>query len=387
MAGCAALVLAGGSGSRFGGDIPKQYLTLAGRAVLRRAAEAFVRHEAVDHVRVVIRAEDRDLYDAAFIGLDIPPPAIGGATRQDSARLGLESLAPLAPDRVLIHDGARPFVDAALIGRMIAALDDAPGAVPALPVSDTLKRARADRPVVAATVDRSLLWRAQTPQAFRYNDIVAAHRAAAGAALTDDAMVAEHAGLSVALVMGSEDNVKITTRTDLDRAERALDSALAITRVGTGFDVHRFCPGDHVMLCGVRVPHDFGLEGHSDADAGLHALTDAILGAIGEGDIGAHFPPTDPQWRAAPSDIFLRHAGALVAAKGGEIANVDVTLVCERPKIAPHRDAMRARVAAILGLPVAAVGVKATTTEGLGFTGRREGIAAQAIAAVRLPRS
>jgi 2-C-methyl-D-erythritol 4-phosphate cytidylyltransferase/2-C-methyl-D-erythritol 2,4-cyclodiphosphate synthase len=386
MAGCAALVLAGGSGSRFGGETPKQYLVLAGRAVLRRSAEAFARHPAVDHVRVVIRPEDRALYDTAFAGLDILPPAIGGPTRQDSARLGLESLAPLAPERVLIHDGARPFVDAALIDRMVAALADAPAAVPALPLADTLKRADAGRAIVAATVDRSLLWRAQTPQAFRYDDIVAAHRASAGTALTDDAMVAERAGLPVALVMGSEDNVKITTRTDLDRAERALDAALAITRVGTGFDVHRFCPGDHVMLCGVCVPHDRALEGHSDADAGLHALTDAILGAIGEGDIGTHFPPTDPQWRAAPSDIFLRHAGKLVADKGGEIANVDVTLICERPKIAPYRDEMRARVAAILDLPIATVGVKATTTEGLGFTGRREGIAAQAIAAVRLPR-
>lgn len=387
MAGCAALVLAGGSGSRFGGDIPKQYLTLAGRAVLRRAAEAFAGHEAVDYVRVVIRAEDRDLYDAAFAGLDILPPAIGGPSRQDSARLGLESLKALAPKHVLIHDGARPFVAPELVDRMIVALADAPAAVPALPVSDTLKRAQPDRPMVAATVDRSLLWRAQTPQAFRYDDIAAAHVAAAGAALTDDAMVAEHAGLSVALVMGSEENVKITTRDDLERAERALDASLAITRVGSGFDVHRFCSGDHVMLCGVRIPHDFGLEGHSDADAGLHALTDAILGAIGEGDIGVHFPPTDPQWRAAPSDIFLRHAGKLAVAKGGEIVNVDVTLVCERPKIGPHRDAMRARIATILCLPIAAVGVKATTTEGLGFTGRGEGIAAQAIAAVRLPRS
>ena len=387
MGGCAALVLAGGSGSRFGGETPKQYLSLGGRSVLRRSAEAFLRHPAVDHVRVVIRPEDRPLYDAAFAGLDLPPPASGGATRQDSARLGLESLASLSPERVLIHDGARPFVGAGLIDRALAALDRVPAAVPALPLSDTIKRAAADGASVAATIDRSGLWRAQTPQAFRYADILGAHRAAAGAALTDDAMVAEHAGLSVALVMGSEDNVKITSREDLARAERTLAEALAITRVGTGFDVHRFCDGDHVMLCGVRVPHDHGLEGHSDADAGLHALTDAILGAIGESDIGAHFPPTDPKWRAAPSDIFLRHAAELVAAKGGEIANVDLTLICERPKIAPHRDAMRQRVAAILVLPLAAVGVKATTTEGLGFTGRREGIAAQAIAAVRLPRA
>jgi 2-C-methyl-D-erythritol 4-phosphate cytidylyltransferase/2-C-methyl-D-erythritol 2,4-cyclodiphosphate synthase len=385
MAGCAALVLAGGSGTRFGGETPKQYLMLGGRTLLRHAAEAFVAHPAIDHVRVVIREEDRDRYGAAVAGLRILDPAIGGPTRQDSARLGLESLVDFAPDLVLIHDGARPFVDAPLIDRTLAALTGAPAALPVLPVSDTIKRAAPGATMVAETVDRGGLWRAQTPQGFRFPEILAAHRAVAGAELTDDAMVAEHAGLAVAMVAGSEDNVKITSPEDLARAERTRTDARGITRVGSGFDVHRFCAGDHVMLCGVRVAHDHGLEGHSDADAGLHALTDAILGAIGEGDIGTFFPPSDPQWRGTESHVFLRHAAALVRDRGGAIANVDVTVICERPKIGPHREAMRARIAAILGMPVDAVAVKATTTEGLGFTGRGEGIAAQAIAAVRLP--
>lgn len=385
MAGCAALVLAGGSGARFGGETPKQYLPLGGRALLRHSVETFAAHPAIDRVRVVIRPDDRDHYAAAMAGLSILEPVPGGPTRQDSARLGLESLVELAPETVLIHDGARPFVDAALIERTLAALAEAPAALPVLPVSDTLKRAAPDGTRIAETVDRSGLWRAQTPQGFRFADILAAHRAVAGAGLTDDAMVAERAGLTVAMVAGSEDNVKITTPEDLVRAERLLGHGHGVIRIGSGFDVHRFCAGDHVMLCGVRVPHDRGLEGHSDADAGLHALTDALLGAVGEGDIGCFFPPADPQWRDAPSDLFLRHAAALVRDKGGTIVNVDVTLICERPKIGPHRDAMRARIAGILELPAGAVAVKATTTEGLGFTGRGEGIAAQAVAAVRLP--
>jgi 2-C-methyl-D-erythritol 4-phosphate cytidylyltransferase/2-C-methyl-D-erythritol 2,4-cyclodiphosphate synthase len=381
----AALVLAGGSGSRFGGEVPKQYGMLGGKAVLRRAADAFLCHPAIDHVRVVLRPDDLPLYRAAFADADMLPPAAGGPTRQESTRLGLESLRALAPDGVLIHDGARPFPDAALIDRVLAALDRCPGAIPALPVVDTLKRGDGDGALVAGTVDRQGLWRAQTPQAFRFQDILAAHGQARDREMTDDAMIAEQAGLPVALVMGSEDNIKITTREDMARAARRLEGSVGITRIGSGFDVHAFCPGDHVMLGGVRIPHDFGLEGHSDADAALHALTDALLGAIGDGDIGAHFPPTDPRWRGADSAAFLRHAAALVASRGGTIANVDVTIVCERPKIGPHRDAIRQRMAAILDLDVTAVSVKATTTEGLGFTGRREGIAAQAVAAVRMP--
>lgn len=385
MGGCAALLLAGGSGSRFGGDTPKQYLELGGRAVIRHAAEAFLAHPAVDAVRVVRREADRALYDAALDGAALMPPVAGGASRQDSARIGLESLAGMAPDNVLIHDAARPFPDGGLIDRVIGALAEFPAAVPVLPVVDTLKRADAAGRRVAGTVERSGLWRAQTPQGFRYGAILDAHRRAAGRALTDDAMVAEEAGLAVAMVAGAEDNLKITTGDDLARAQRMRNDPSLAARVGFGFDVHAFGPGDHVMLCGVRIPHDHGLEGHSDADAGLHALTDALLGAIGEGDIGSHFPPTDPRWRDAASDIFLAHAAGLLRAAGGAIGNVDVTLICERPRIAPHREAMRARIAAILEIPPARVSVKATTTEGLGFTGRREGIAAQAVAAISLP--
>jgi len=378
----AALVLAGGSGSRFGGEVPKQYRMLAGRTVLRRAADSFLNHPRIDRVRVVLRPDDLPLYEAAFAGAGMLPPVNGGATRQESTRLGLESLRDLAPDGVLIHAGARPFPDTALIDRTLDALDRCPGAIPALPVADTLKRG--DGATIAGTVDRQGLWRAQTPQAFRFQDILAAHEKARGRGMTDDAMIAEEAGLPVALVMGSEDNIKITTEDDLERAARLLRAPAGITRIGSGFDVHAFCPGDHVMLGGVRIPHDFGLEGHSDADAALHALTDALLGAIGDGDIGSHFPPTDPRWRNADSAAFLRHAAALVAGRGGAIANVDVTIICERPRIGPHRDAIRRRMAEILSIDIAAVSVKATTTEGLGFTGRREGIAAQAVAAVCL---
>ena len=385
MAGSAALILAGGSGTRLGGDVAKQYLSLGGTALLRHSAETFVAHPAVDAVRVVIRDGDRTIHDAAVAGLALLDPVIGGDSRQESARLGLESLAGLAPDRVLIHDAARPFVDAGTISRTLAALDDSPAALPAVPLADTLKRADDAGVRVAATVERGGLWRAQTPQGFRYADIRTAHDAARGADLTDDAAVAEQAGLDVALVMGSEDNLKITTSDDLARAERLLAARAATTRVGTGIDVHRFGPGDHVMLCGVAVPCDSGLEGHSDADVGLHALTDAVLGAIAGGDIGSHFPPSDARWRDAASDVFLGHAAALVADKGGVIDHVDVTVICERPKIAPHREAMAARVAEILAIDRGRVSIKATTTEGLGFTGRGEGIAAQAVATVRLP--
>jgi 2-C-methyl-D-erythritol 4-phosphate cytidylyltransferase/2-C-methyl-D-erythritol 2,4-cyclodiphosphate synthase len=385
MAGCAALILSGGSGSRFGGERPKQYLPLAGATVLRRATNAFIGHSAVDHVRIVLRPEDRDLYNAAFADAALMPPVEGGATRQESARLGLESLRDLQPDKVLIHDGARPFADAALIGRVIDALDIYPAAVPALPVNDTIKCAADDGATVTSTMDRSSLRRAQTPQGFRFSEILVAHETAEGTELTDDAMVAERAGLPVALVTGSEANVKITTQEDMAQAEQVLGAGGLITRIGTGFDVHRFGPGDHVTLGGTRIAHDHGLEGHSDADAALHAITDAILGAIGDGDIGSHFPPSDPQWRGADSAAFLRHAASLVEARGGMIDNVDVTLICEAPKIGPHRDAMRGKIAEILGISLGMVSVKATTTEGLGFTGRREGVAAQAVAAIRAP--
>ena len=384
MTGTLALVVAAGTGERFGGGVPKQYRALAGSPVLRHVVERLAGHARIDGVCVVRRVEHRDAYALALAGLDLLPPVEGGDTRQESVRRGLEALASREPGRVLIHDGARPLVDAATIDRVIDALESAPGAIAAVPVADTLKRAD-DGNRVAATLDRGKLWRAQTPQGFRFPEILSAHRAMAGRALTDDAAVAEAAGLAVTLVPGSEENFKITTEDDLRRAERLLGGALE-WRTGSGFDVHRFGQGDAVTLCGVRVPHSHGLEGHSDADVGLHALTDAILGAIGAGDIGMHFPPSDPRWRGADSGRFLVHAASLVAARGGRIVQLDVTLICERPKVGPHRQAMIERVAAILGLSADRVSVKATTTEGLGFTGRREGIAAQAIATVALPR-
>jgi 2-C-methyl-D-erythritol 4-phosphate cytidylyltransferase/2-C-methyl-D-erythritol 2,4-cyclodiphosphate synthase len=389
MSACIALVVAGGRGSRLGAGPPKQYRLLAGTPVLRHAVAPFVAHARVSAVRVVIHADDAASYHRAVGDLPLMPPTPGGATRQESVLRGLESLADAPPERVLIHDAARPFVAYGILDRVIGALDDREGAVPALPVVDTLKRAEAStgaQPAsIAATVERSGLWRAQTPQGFRYPAILEAHCRQIGLSLTDDAAVAERAGMRVALVAGDEDNVKVTTEDDLRRAERLLAGAFE-TRTGSGFDVHRFCEGSQIMLCGVAVPHDRGLLGHSDADVGLHALTDALLGAIGVGDIGGHFPAGDPRWRGAPSAVFLRHAAALVEQAGGSIVNVDVTLVCERPKIGRHRETMRGRIAELLAVSPARVSVKATTTEELGFTGRREGIAAQALATVRLPR-
>jgi 2-C-methyl-D-erythritol 4-phosphate cytidylyltransferase/2-C-methyl-D-erythritol 2,4-cyclodiphosphate synthase len=383
MPGCVALVVAAGRGSRCGGEIAKQWRDLAGRPVLRHCLATFAAHPDVAAVRVVIHPDDRLFFAAAAADLGIGEPILGGPSRQDSVRLGLEGIAELTPDLVLIHDGARPFIANAVIDRVIAALATHPGAIPALPVHDTLKSS--DGRTVGATVSRAGLWRAQTPQGFRYDAILAAHRAAAGRDLTDDAAVAEHTGLTVALVLGSEDNLKITTVEDLDRAAARLRGPGEV-RVGSGFDVHRFTDGDHVTLCNLRIPHDAGLAGHSDADVALHALTDALLGAISAGDIGRHFPPTDVRWKGADSAVFLTRAGVLMRAQGGEIVHLDLTIVCERPKIGPHRAAMAGRVAEILGIDAQRVSIKATTTEGLGFTGRREGIAVQAIATVRLPR-
>lgn len=383
MPSCIALVVAAGRGTRLGAELPKQYLSVAGQPLLRHSLTTLAAHAGIDRVRVVYNSADTEHYARASAGLDLLPPVAGGAARQDSVRLGLESLAEFSPERVLIHDGARPFVDWGTIDRVLEALADAPAAVPALKLVDTIKRADDGR--VLETVDRAQLWRAQTPQGFRYREILAAHRAAKGMDLPDDAAVAERAGLAVRLVAGSEGNVKVTTPEDLARAERWATARLGDVRTGQGFDVHAFGPGDHVWLCGIKVPHANGLVGHSDADCGLHALTDAILGALGAGDIGVHFPPSDPQWRGAPSHRFLRHAADLVVKAGGSIAHVDVTLICESPKVGPHRAAMVARIAEILGLDPKRVSVKATTTERLGFTGRGEGIAAQAVATLRLP--
>lgn len=377
-----AIIVAAGRGTRLPGDLPKQYLRLDGQALLRHSLARLTKNPSIDKARAVIHPDDLELYGEAAEGLDLLPPVFGGATRQESVLRGLESLSDLSPSKVLIHDGARPFASEALIARVAGALDAHEGAIAALPVTDTLKRE--DNHRVAGTVDRQGLWRAQTPQGFRFASILEAHRAADGLNLTDDAAVAEAAGMEVALVEGDEDNFKVTTPQDVLRAQRLLSPNLE-TRVGTGFDVHRFEAGATLYLCGVRIPHDRGLSGHSDADVGLHALTDAILGALGAGDIGEHFPPSDPRWRGAESAIFMRHAAGLVAERRGRIVNLDLTLICERPKLSPHRLAMRQSIAEILALPLERVSVKATTTERLGFTGRNEGIAAQATATLALP--
>jgi 2-C-methyl-D-erythritol 4-phosphate cytidylyltransferase/2-C-methyl-D-erythritol 2,4-cyclodiphosphate synthase len=383
MSSIYALVVAAGRGSRFGGDLPKQYLPLAGSPVLRHALTALSGHPRVAGVLCAIRPEDRTRFDQAVAGLDVLPPVPGGETRQDSVRLGLEALAAYRPAHVLIHDGARPFLDAGLVDRVIDGLSRAPAAIPGVPLADTIKRV--ENGVIRATVDRAALWRAQTPQGFAFDAILAAHRAIAGRMLTDDAAVAEAAGMDPIMVPGDAANIKVTTPEDLALAERALAARHADIRVGQGFDVHPFGPGDHVWICGIQIAHDRALAGHSDADVGLHALTDAVLGALAEGDIGMHFPPSDERWRGAGSDQFLRHAADLVRGRGGMIAAVDLTIVCERPKIGPHRALMIERVAAILGIDQRRVSVKATTTEKLGFTGRGEGIAAQAVATIRLP--
>jgi 2-C-methyl-D-erythritol 4-phosphate cytidylyltransferase/2-C-methyl-D-erythritol 2,4-cyclodiphosphate synthase len=393
MPDCIALIVAAGRGIRAAGSddsAPKQYRPLAGMPVLRRTASAFVGHPVIDAVRIVFSKDDRPLYERAVAGLELLSPVQGGASRRESVLRGLESLTDEAPRFVMIHDGARPLVDPAVIVRVREALDRHAGAVPALAVADTLKQVKAGH--VRATLSRDGLWRAQTPQGFRFHDILDAHRTAAGLMdadrFTDDAMVAEAADLDVVTVAGDEDNMKITTEADFERAERALIGRLPDLRVGQGFDVHAFgseAADAWIMMCGVKLSHPRPLIGHSDADVGLHALTDALLGALGDGDIGTHFPPSDAKWRGAASEIFLSHAAELVAKRGGQVAHVDVTILCEEPRVSPHRDAMRRRIAAILSLPLERVSVKATTTEKLGFVGRAEGIAAQAIATVRLP--
>ncbi|HXC54029.1 MAG TPA: bifunctional 2-C-methyl-D-erythritol 4-phosphate cytidylyltransferase/2-C-methyl-D-erythritol 2,4-cyclodiphosphate synthase [Rhizomicrobium sp.] len=383
MSGVAVLIVAAGRGERAGGAVPKQYAPLLGKPMLRWTVEAFARHPRIGSILVTIGPDQDAAYADCVRGLDLLPAITGGATRQESVRRGLEALAGTAPDFVLIQDGARPLASPALIDGVIAALEaGSDAAVPLLAVADTLKRNDAGKWV---TVPRDGLHRAQTPQGFRFAKILRAHRHYAAEDVTDDMALAERAGLHIAAVPGEDGNMKVTAPQDFARAEEHLRARLGESRTGMGYDVHRFMPGDHVWLCGVKVPHDHALEGHSDADAGLHALTDAILGAIGAGDIGQHFPPSDERWRGAPSWKFLAHAASLVTDKGGAIVHCDVTVICERPKIGPHREAMRARIAEILRLDIARVAVKATTTEGLGFEGRREGLAAQAIATVRLP--
>jgi len=378
----AVLIVAAGKGERAGLGLPKQYERLGGRPMLRRTVEAFQATSSDQKwpVQVVIGAGQQDLAAAALAGLDLPALVTGGATRQESVRLGLEALAKDAPDFVLIHDAARPLVSAHVIQAVVAALQaGANGALPMVAVSDTLRRQESDGRW--NLVSREKLYRAQTPQGFVYAKIAAAHRDHAKQDVTDDVALAELAGLKVQMVEGDEKNIKVTRKEDFALAESLLGGDV---RTATGYDVHKFKDGDHIWLCGLKIPHSHGLEGHSDADVGLHAITDALLGCIGEGDIGQHFPPTDERWRGAASWKFLDHAASLVAAKGGSLNHVDVTIICERPKVGPHRDAMKSKIAEILKIDPSRVSVKATTTEGLGFTGRREGIAAQAIATVTL---
>ena len=368
----AVIIVAAGRGSRMGGDTPKQWQPLAGRPVLAHALEAFAGLPVV----LVIHPDDR----ARALALALAPNVRlveGGASRDASVLAGLQALEGTGAQRVLIHDGARPLVSPALIDRLVAALEAHDGAAPALPVTDALWRGAAG--LVSGTVDRAGLYRAQTPQAFRFAPILAAHRAHPGGAL-DDVEVALAAGLDVAIVEGDDSNLKLTYPGDFARAEAILKGRKMDVRMGNGYDVHAFCPGDHVWLCGVRVPHSKGLLGHSDADVGMHALTDAIYGALAEGDIGRHFPPSDPQWKGAASHIFLAHAIGLARSRGFDLGNCDVTLVCEHPKIGPHALAMQAELARIMAVDPGRVSVKATTSERLGFTGREEGIAALATA-------
>ena len=375
-----ALLVAAGSGTRAGGGLPKQYRRVGGKAMIAHAVD-HLRQPQVDEVHVVIGAGQEPLYRAALGAMTPHAPIVGGAERQQSVRNGLEAIAAGGgASRILIHDAARPFLPYPVLDRLLRALEDDAGAVPVLPVADTLARAEAR---LGDTVPRDALVRVQTPQAFDFGAILTAHRAWTGPAATDDAQVARAAGIEVAAVAGDPLLDKLTYEEDFARAEQRMRGAM-ISRTGTGFDVHAFAAGEELWLGGIRIPHPRGLSGHSDADVALHALTDALLGAIGAGDIGSHFPPSDPQWRGAASATFLNHARGLIEARGGIIDHVDLTIICEAPKIGSHREAMRARIADLLRLPVARVSVKATTTERLGFTGRGEGIAAQAAATVRL---
>jgi 2-C-methyl-D-erythritol 4-phosphate cytidylyltransferase/2-C-methyl-D-erythritol 2,4-cyclodiphosphate synthase len=377
------IIVAGGSGARAGAGGPKQWRSLGGKPVARWSLEAMIQAGAA-HVIVVIPQGDDEAARRAFAGLRGWSCVTGGETRADSTARGLEAAAAFDPGKVLIHDAARPFLAPRHVERLLRALEIVEGAAPAVPAVDTLKRTSPDAGPVS-TVDRSGIFHAQTPQAFRFDSLTRAYQAwPAGEVPTDDAQVLERAGGSFELVPGDPLLLKLTYPEDFDMAEM-IAASFGQTRIGQGFDAHRFGPGESVWLCGVEIDHPSGLLGHSDADVGLHALTDAVLGAVGEGDIGDHFPPTDPRWRGAPSHVFLRHALDLVERKGGSIVNVDVTLICERPKVKPHRERMRGRIAEILRLPIDRVSVKATTTEGMGFTGREEGIAASAIASVTLP--
>ena len=393
MPDIAAVIVAAGRGTRAGGDLPKQFRQVGGEVILGRTLSMFLEHQNVGAVLPVINADDAELYAQLSAGIAANPrlisPVFGGATRQASVRAGLEALGTRKPDYVLIHDAARPFASHDLLSRAMIAVQKTGAAIPALPVTDTVKTidglGRVDK-----TLDRASLRLVQTPQAFAFTPLLDAHRRAKAAGredFTDDSALAEWAGMKVDVFAGEPGNIKITNAEDFARSEAMQFAAMGDVRTGMGFDVHAFGPGDHVMIGGLRIAHDHALVGHSDADVGLHALVDAILGALADGDIGSHFPPSDPQWKGAASDKFLAFAAERVAARGGRIAHLDLTIVCEQPKIGPHRDAIRDRIAKICSLGIGRVAVKATTSEKLGFTGRGEGIAAYATATVRLPWS
>lgn len=387
MAQVAAVVVAAGQGLRAGGEIPKQFRRIAGETLLERALSAFAEAPDVTFVQPVIRPDDVDLVRRLTSGMNVLEPVAGGATRQASVRAGLEALVACTPDIVLVHDAARPFASAGLITRAIAAAEKTGAAIPALPVTDTVKRIDSTG-TIEATLDRNSIRLVQTPQAFAFPALFDAHRRALAQGrndFTDDAALAEWAGIKVSVFAGEPGNIKFTTPEDFARAEAIQSAGLGDVRTGSGLDVHAFGPGDHVTLGGIRIPHVRALTGHSDADVALHALTDAILGALADGDIGAHFPPSDPQWRGASSDRFFTFAVERVRARGGRIAHLDLTIVCEAPRIGEHRDRMRANIANLAGIGIERVGVKATTSEKLGFTGRGEGIAAYATATIRLP--
>ena len=381
-----ALIMAAGSGERLGGEIPKQYQNLGRISVLRRTVLAFFNHPAIDAVAVVIHPSHAAFCEQAVKGLNLHPAIPGGADRQESVRLGLEGIKALNPTHVLIHDAARPLVSSELISKTLLALEKHDAVLPARALADTIKRIEAAR--VVGTVDRINLYAAQTPHGFAYEEILAAHQKFQHTKVTDDAGIAELAGLSVHTIPGERKNFKITTREDMQQAEYIIGGQQE-TRTGQGYDVHRLLPhasgSGNIMLCGVPIEHTHYLEGHSDADAGLHALVDALLATIAEGDIGQHFPPSDVRWKGADSGVFVRHACQLIKARGGAITSADITLICEAPKIAPHRETMRNKVAELLGVNLSRVSIKATTTEGLGFAGRKEGIAAMSIVTITLP--
>ncbi len=386
MLKCAVLVVAAGKGHRFGTQMPKQYQTIAGKMVLRSSLATFCAHPSIQCVRAVINMDDKALYETAAEGLNVLPPVSGGKTRQESVLFGLESLKEENPDIVLIHDGARPFVDFSLINRVILKVKKNQGALPAVAVVDTIKKSveKDGETLISHTVERENLWRVQTPQGFMFEEILEAHLGVKGQELTDDASLFEKEGKAVVIVKGEETNFKITTQEDLQRAIAMVEARKQEIRCGSGFDVHKFSEGAFVTLCGVEIPHNKGLEGHSDADVALHALTDALLGAVGAGDIGLHFPPSEPQWKGCDSSVFLKHAVGLVLGLGAEILNVDITMICERPKIGAYRLEMVEKLSEMLEISASRISIKATTTEQLGFTGRKEGIAAQASVSLRI---